>query len=90
MRALYDESVSVFLEVSDEVRFERFTERRRTGDPEVDFGAFVSVSDATVEADIASVREVADLVIDASGTREATVMEVFTSLERRGFVPKQL
>lgn len=56
----------IFIEAPLEIRYQRFLQRKKEGDPEINFEKFIEIDSHEVEAETETLKAMADVIIDSS------------------------
>lgn len=76
LRRLYPKCIVVFLDVTDLIRFSRFTSRSAAHDRTLSFEEFLGLSLQPVESEILEIKNLADLCVDASDSINGTLLAI--------------
>jgi dephospho-CoA kinase len=85
LRKLYSYLFVAYLEVSDDVRYERHKTRLTPQEHSLSYNEFLAVSHHPIELGITGLAPGADLVVDASQPLSSVVAEIESALIIRGF-----
>ena len=76
IRQHYQNTLVIYLNVSDEIRFKRYKIRAAQGDPALTYEEFLKLSEQPVERGISEIKKLADLQIDGTASLQGIIDKI--------------